>query len=619
MSRLNKFFLFFLATAFLATAQQPQEVLSGVSARPAPQDQPSIKRKSSVFLQLPFFDDFSYRRNDPSDSLWEDNHVFVNQTYAQSPPTLGMATFDGLNRYGRPYDISHLGTDSADVLTSRGIDLSTAQDSTYLSFFYQPGGLGEEPESEDSLSLYFFSPVTNSWSWAWGVDGGDTNTDFSVVRVPVNDAIYLQPGFKFRFVSFGAQAGAFDTWNLDYILLDDQRNYNSTPFIRKDPAFTRPFPSLITDYQAMPWFHYLPTLSAALNKQDLILYYQRNARSNPPTPADRYSLSLGVYQVRHNGGVLAQDLQGSAQLDNNHGYFNETAYSYPLKDFTLPSTPTEEFSIKAFHTYNGLNEVGSNDTIYRNQVFSNYYAYDDGSAERAYHVTDNEDGVILTYYDVVLADVVRGAYFYFLPAEFDAEDNEFTIVIYENNQGIPGNLLYESDSVYTAQYSAHNFFIPYALDDTNGVSVTTDGFFIGLRQVGRGPLPIGFDMNTTGKSDIFFGEPGNLFKSFQPGTIMIRPFLRNLPDDLSQQEGDLAEHYNWQVYPNPTDGVVYLEGLEPGEQLNFQLIDLTGRVVQQGEAHDRLDFTSAVKKGFYLLRLHSAKSGNTFTTKILIR
>lgn len=618
MRHKTRLLILVISSAFFAVAQQPQEVLSGISARPVEVSNPPPVKKSSVFIQLPFFDDFSYRRHKPVDSLWENDQVYINQTYAKSPPTLGVATFDGLNHDGWAYDLEKFGTDSADVLTSKGIDLSTTQDSVYLSFFYQAGGYGEAPESGDSLSLYFYSPVTQEWSWAWGVDASQASGNFEVALVPVTDPSHLQAGFKFRLVSYGALAGAYDIWNVDYFLLDDQRNYNSNPFIRKDPAFTRPFPSLLNDYEAIPWFHYTPQLAQVLNKQDLTLYYQRNARTNPPATPDRYSLSLGVYQLKYNGNVLAKDLQGDPQLDNTHNYFEEIAYNYPLDDFSLPSSPTGPFSIEAFHTYGGLNEMGSNDTIYRHQVFSNYYAYDDGSAERAYYVTDNRDGVIITSFEVAMADKLRGVYIYFLPAEFDVEENDFSIVIYENNNGSPGNLIYETDSVYTPQYTGHNFYLPYVLDDTLGVQIPTSGCFVGIRQLGRNPIPIGFDMNTTGRTELYYGEPGDLYKSFQKGSIMIRPFMRNLPADLGGQE-PVAQKAGWEVYPNPSHGELQVQGLDSHEKVSYQLIDLTGRVVDEGQAGQRIEFRTNLKEGLYILHLQSQKTSRSLTTKIMIR
>ena len=49
-------------------------------------------------LGLPFLDDFTYFSNFPDQSLWIDSHVFINRTLTESAPTIGIASFDGLNK-----------------------------------------------------------------------------------------------------------------------------------------------------------------------------------------------------------------------------------------------------------------------------------------------------------------------------------------------------------------------------------------------------------------------------------------------------------------------------------------------------------------------------------------
>src|SRR3954471_22646353 len=46
---------------------------------------------------LPFVDDFSRDGIYPFDCLWTDSAVFINDDFADNPPTFGVATFDGVN------------------------------------------------------------------------------------------------------------------------------------------------------------------------------------------------------------------------------------------------------------------------------------------------------------------------------------------------------------------------------------------------------------------------------------------------------------------------------------------------------------------------------------------
>ena len=202
-------------------------------------------KKSFSNLVVPFIDDFSYKSNIPDTFLWENKSVFVNRSYGYNPITIGVATFDGLNSFGRPYDINLTGTDSehADTLTSRIIDLS-GLDSAYFMFFYQSQGLGNDPQVSDSLILEFSAEIdsfgNNVWNTIWK-SPGSTVHDFKKVVFVFSDTNYLNNKFQFRFRNLASVTGNFDHWNIDYVKLDkyqsseDTSSLNDVSFFRKTP------------------------------------------------------------------------------------------------------------------------------------------------------------------------------------------------------------------------------------------------------------------------------------------------------------------------------------------------------------------------------------------------
>jgi hypothetical protein len=96
----------------------------------------SNSRSLTDTLELPFIDDFSKEARSPEESKWLDHSVYINQQMAVKPPSIGVATFDGLNNFGLPYSTINE-TGAADTLTSHYINLSyPASDSIYLSFYY---------------------------------------------------------------------------------------------------------------------------------------------------------------------------------------------------------------------------------------------------------------------------------------------------------------------------------------------------------------------------------------------------------------------------------------------------------------------------------------------------
>src|SRR5687767_6429149 len=62
-------------------------------------------RRSAITLQLPFIDDFSYSTKQiyPAQGRWTDEMVFINSGMGRNPQSIGVATFDGLNKNGYPY------------------------------------------------------------------------------------------------------------------------------------------------------------------------------------------------------------------------------------------------------------------------------------------------------------------------------------------------------------------------------------------------------------------------------------------------------------------------------------------------------------------------------------
>ena len=178
---------------------------------------------TSDTIQLPFIDDFSYDGIYPNQNLWSDSNVYINRDFPINPPTIGVATFDGLNKYGLPYSTNSYDS-IADHLTSRYINLNYPSDTTiWLSFFYEPAGHSlYPPYNGDSLKLEFENPADSSWDIVWSTPGNTDSTNNSVftqVMINIRDSVYLNSGFRFRFTNIANLAQDEDQWNLDYVRL----------------------------------------------------------------------------------------------------------------------------------------------------------------------------------------------------------------------------------------------------------------------------------------------------------------------------------------------------------------------------------------------------------------
>ncbi|MDD3877657.1 MAG: hypothetical protein PHT69_13635, partial [Bacteroidales bacterium] len=240
------------------------------------------KSEKSVWNFLPFVDDFSMIDIYPNQDLWADKYAFINNSYPKNPITIGVATFDALNDSGAIYSHANPQSFIADHLTSNLLRLDSiysgsnlvpvkTSDSLYLSFYYQPQGIGNAPEAHDSLVLEFYSPTDSMWYNVWSTYGqsyqsfiNTYQTDFRLIMVPITDSVkFFHKDFQFRFVNYASignnyepsWAGNVDQWHLDYVCLNIGRNINDTVF--EDVAFTGSMGSLFVKYQSVPWKHYL--------------------------------------------------------------------------------------------------------------------------------------------------------------------------------------------------------------------------------------------------------------------------------------------------------------------------------------------------------------------------
>ncbi|MBK8847614.1 MAG: hypothetical protein IPO27_14155 [Bacteroidetes bacterium] len=167
---------------------------------------------SADTLNLPFIDDFSYDSIFPASSRWIDSTAYVNTDFPKNPPSIGVATLDGLNQFGNAYDTLSGNTAGwCDQLTSRFINLQKdAQgnnyDSVQMLFYVERRGYGNTVEPKDSLNLDFWDVSTSNWVRMWGMKGSFVDdTVFTQYEIKINTGQFLTNGFRFRFRNYGSK------------------------------------------------------------------------------------------------------------------------------------------------------------------------------------------------------------------------------------------------------------------------------------------------------------------------------------------------------------------------------------------------------------------------------
>ena len=498
------------------------------------------------------------------DYFWLDDQAYHNYRYAVDPWSLGVMTFDGLDNTGYPYAIGTTLTDYADHLTTKPIDLSSAlvSDSIYLTFLVQKQGFGDAPESGDSLILEFYNSNSQNWIRQWSVNGG-AQGEFILGQVPLKDPAFLTDAFQFRFKNYGALSGALDHFHLDYVKFRNASGFQDT--LIEDFAMVYPLATLLKDYTAVPWDHYKinPSGKMSTNAEVVVRNSYLNGGSNIS------SAGGGKIDISYNGA-----LEGNVPLNG------QTLAGFPTQgpDYTPRTTYHSKHDVSTYNfdplktgTQQFFNvetivsvPVGSNylpnDTARSTQYFANYYSYDDGTAEQAYG-PQGVQAKLAIQYTPYEADSIIGMYVHFVPTVNDVSNKLFQMVIWGDNNGVPGTVLYEDDAFFARQPAyrmAPNVFTSYFTQDTTKIPVTGT-FYIGWKQIDNDRLGVGLDKNIDNKQHTFYNVDGSWLPSGISGSVMIRPIFSTSLDPELGVVSKIIEEPIITIYPNPSSGIFTLQ------------------------------------------------------------
>lgn len=603
-------------------------------------------RQGGGSMSLPFFDDFAsptFVDEGGPEALvrWVDGSARRTATYALDAPTVGQATLDGLRSDGFPYAFNPDATGWADTLTSVPINLMgrTPEDNIHLMFFYQGGGLGNAPDENDSLVVEFLAPDGGElgWSQVWSAIGAEMDT-FAFASIHVDQLIHLQDGFRFRFRNHGALAGNVDLWHLDYVLLDDNLDPDNFQFF--EVAFTEPRHALTAPYSIMPWTHFLSDPQTYM--RDTLQTWHRNMSiiqadnvtcgmkvRNVLTDEvvdmlNPYSLTSVLPQSVFEVGYYIQEplIENLDTLVEASGF----AFSHPGND----SAAT--FEVSLYENSIGILEqervgIPDNDSIVFTQVFRNEYAYDDGSAEKAYGLT-TEGGKLAMRYDLAVPDTLYGLAIHFTPYYDDQSNLNFLLRAWDDDEGQPGEELGEHYAFHQPAYftDGADVFAYYAYDDPIPVEGTVH---VGMIQESGFSLNLGLDKNTDfnfSRLHYQLGLGAEWTLSTIEGTVMIRPVLQAGVEEVfvAVEDGheDVASPPALRVWPNPVSDRMHLSVPMGFDPTAIRCMDMMGR--EMLNAHWPIGQTRTVlsmgdlPKGTFLVVVENDLGGRMME-RILIR
>jgi hypothetical protein len=336
--------------------------------------------------------------------------------------------------------------------------------------------------------------------------------------------------------------------------------------------------------------------------------FERNLQAVSANIVTGYKIKYGTQEWDFPG----QDFNITSNADQN------IQRTIPLNGYQFDNSVNDSCAVFDVKVYiNTINDP-YNDTAQFKQVFTNYYAYDDGTAEWSYALTDAPGGSMAMKFNSAIPDTLLGLLIHFVPYGISAATESFLLRVYGDNNGSPGNQFQENFNQFNPQFfEGLNKFSYYALDAplyVNGV------FYVGFTHPGTGVLAVGLDKNTNGNS-------GNLFYMLQSGgswlpteiagSVMIRPVFRAAKQIVGIEEQDQAQAL---LYPNPTDGALNIV-LQQRGRYNIRIHDSVGRLVLTHSINDQISSCmdiSSLPSGVYHVIVED-KGTHHRSSQLLIR
>lgn len=585
--------------------------------------------RSQAPVVLPFYDDFTGAHLYPDSTLWADRDVFVNSGFPSNSPTRNAATFDVLDASGQVYDYAISNPFVAEYLTSAPIRLDsvfsptpkalTPADSVYLSFYFQPQGNGNAPESNDSLVLEFYSPADtlHPWKWQWSVSGQtlqeflndstfvpQDNCHFRHVMIPVTEPDFFTSEFRFRFYNYAsiakpteaASRGNDDIWNIDVVYLDCNRSANDPSYPKI--CFTGPEPTFLMRYKSMPYKHY--RANAIPNIKEEFAIQSSNLDKNAHNAHYQYT----VEQVNGNQSYTYQS-SNTLLLAPETLVQNDTSI---LKNLFAISydRDTTSFVIRHYLSDSTYNPPMIDSMVYH-QGFYNYFAYDDGIPEMGYGVKPSS-GAFAVQFELSELDTLSGVQILFNHTLNDANNHYFDIVIWKDNNGKPGDEVYRLANrkpVWEDQLYQFTFYKFDRMVRQNGT------FYIGIVQKTDNFINVGFDASNDNSAYNFINVSGRWQQSSLKGTIMLRPVIGRgyyIGVDETPAEAQVS------LYPNPVSTTLHIEGIDNGSVIT--VYDLTGRKVKECTFSNEISMGD-LTQGLYFINIITAE-GKVISKKITV-
>lgn len=609
----------------------------------------TARSQEIVPKKLPFWDDFSFTpvddttsalSNYPVDSLWVNNYtVWINNGLGVNPPSVNVATFDGLDSAFLPYSDQVLTNGLRDSLVSQAIKLGEPdvtvgeRNSVYLSFFYQWQGNGEAPDPADYLQVEFKNDI-GDWETVMTIfpKSSFSRTEFYDTLIKVDGDRFFHGLFQFRFKNYGRLSGPYDTWNVDYVYLNKNRTISDSDF--PDQAISSTLTSLFDKYRSIPYSHFLNTNSLTSPKFDVfnglneftdLTYLTEGTFRNYVDSAliETFVANLGgmdTSAINDDGSGIIFPLEKRTVTLEYVPNASDTIQFRQMADSVFIKLKVKLFTGDTFDPKNGgfandydLNylpiDFRCNDTINASYFLKDYYAYDDGIAEYSAGLTQGGNRAAVLFEMLTSEpDTLVGIDIY-VP-DYGLSSNVTTdFYVYRDEEGKPGDVVY-SIPQFSVQRKGLNAFQRIRILEPFLVETK---FYIGWKAPGATILKLGLDVSNNAGDKIFVNTNGTWSQSNDiTGSLMIRPVFGSgeIITGIGEEQNEIS------VFPNPNAGEFYIRG----EFDALHMLTITGQSIPykiQTSGADTKILLPDAAAGLYILKI---QTGNIIRTeKIIIR
>jgi len=469
-----------------------------------------------------------------------------------------------------------------------------------------------------------------NWKTIWASEGMALDSFYSrygtyslQVLIPITDsATWFRKDFMFRFYNYASLATSnvpswrsnTDHWNLDYVYLNIGRSPGDTTY--RDISFVEKAPSMLINYQSMPYSQYKNDPTNAL--QDSIRLFISNLYN------EAFNTDYGYTVTEVGGSVVHFHDGGGCNLPPFYSFGYQrcdqtcgASRACPTVDFIYPlGFGKDSAAFEVRHVISGFTASDTvGDTLTLKQEFYNYYAYDDGTPEAGYGI-NLAGGKVAYRFRLNERDTLRAIRMFFNRTEGNANDQYFDLAVWRDNNGEPGEMVYHQKDL-KPKFSSDLYHIQtYYLEEPVPIN---NVFYIGWIQSTGDNLNVGFDTYNDASTNIYYNVYGYWEKTAYTGSLIMRPVIGK-PFDPTGIPVKTMQNNNLSIYPNPSSGDLIHIILEPNTSSfkpELEVFNVVGERVMMVPYSETLNI-SGLPEGLYIIRVVIPETGKAYTGKVII-